>query len=228
MKEKQPILPIFDSIEYLENQNDFSYLSDNYNISDIKQAQRFLKYYKGSLGTFNAYRREIERLLHWNSLIKSKTLKDLKRDDIENYIEFCQKPPKQWIGTHKPSRFIVKESVRVPNLEWKPFIATLSKADHRQGKKPTLKDFELSQAALKQLFAIIGSFYNYLLQEEYAFMNPVAMIRQKSKFIRKIQNKPKIRRLSELQWHYVIQTAKELAEKDAEYHERTLFIMFTL
>lgn len=228
MTENQPVLPIFDSIEYLEKQNNFSYLSDDYNLQDIKQAQMFLKSYKGSLGTFNAYRREIERLIQWCALITKKSLKDLKRHDIEKYIEFCQKPPKQWIGTHKPSRFILQEAIRVPNPEWKPFIATLSKSSHRKGEKPTLKDFEFSQVALKQLFAIIGSFYNYLLQEEYAFMNPVAMIRQKSKFIRKIQDKPKIRRLSDLQWQYVIQKAKELAEQNADYHERTLFIMSAL
>ena len=228
MTENQPVLPIFDSIEYLEKQTDFSYLSNDYSIQDIKQAQMFLKFYKGSLGTFNAYRREIERLIQWCALISRKSLKDLKRDDIEKYIEFCQKPPKQWIGTYKPSRFIIHESVRVPNPEWKPFIATLSKSSHRKGKKPTLKDFEFSQTALKQTFAIIGSFYNYLLQEECAFMNPVAMIRQKSKFIRKVQEKPKIRRLSDLQWQYVIQKAKELAAQNADYHERTLFIMSAL
>ena len=222
------ILPIFDSIEYLEKQNDFSYLSDTFNLQDIKQAQIFLKSYKGSLGTFNAYRREIERLIQWCALITNKSLKDLKRDDIEEYIKFCQKPPKEWIGTHRPPRFIVKDDVRISNFEWKPFITTLSKADFRQGKKPTLKDFELSQTTLKQIFAIIGSFYNYLLQEEYALLNPIAMIRQKSKFIRKIQDKPKIRRLSELQWSYVVQTAKELAEQNPDYHERTLFIMSAL
>lgn len=54
------------------------------------------------------------------------------------------------------------------------------------------------------------------------------MIRQKSKFIRKTQGQPKIRRLSELQWQYVMKTANELAEKNPDKHERTLFIMSAL
>ncbi len=58
--------------------------------------------------------------------------------------------------------------------------------------------------------------------------NPVALIRQKSKFIRKHQNQQKIRRLSELQWQYVIRTAHRLAEMNPATHERTLFIMSTL
>jgi len=82
---------------------------------------------------------------------------------------------------------------------------------------------------MKQLFAIISSFYNYLLQEEYVTMNPVSLIRQKSKFIRKIQEKPKIRRLSELQWLYVIEKAQELANTESNsYNERTLFVMSAL
>ena len=65
-------------------------------------------------------------------------------------------------------------------------------------------------------------------QEEYVLVNPVTMVRQKSKFIRKLQTKAKVRRLSELQWLYVIQTAKNLADEDIENYERTLFIMSAL
>ena len=229
-KIKLPIA-IFDSHEYIKSQvknEDFSYLDRDYNIEDIKKARMFLMSYEGSLATFNAYRNEIERLLQWCHVITAKSLKDLKRDDIESFIKFCQKPPKQWIGPHKPPRFIDKDEVRVPNPHWRPFIVTVSKAKHREGERPDIKDYELSQAALKQIFAIISSFYNYLLQEEYVFINPVAMIRQRSKFIRKIQEKPKIRRLSELQWRYMIKTAEEFADQGSDYHERTLFMVSAL
>ncbi len=227
MSKNQQILSIFDSIESLDNDHAFAHLTENYNLQDIEQAKNFLKAYKGSFATFNSYRREIERLLQWCSLISKKSLKELRRNDIENYVEFCQKPPKGWISLSKAPRFITQDSERTPNPEWKPFIATISKIEHRQGINPALKDFEFTNNAVKQLFAIIGSFYNYLLLEEYASINPVAMIRQKSKFVRKIQEKPQIRRLSELQWSYVIQTAKELAEQSPN-HERTLFIMSAL
>lgn len=222
------LLPLFDSIEYIHLQKDFSYLKAEYHEKDIKIAIEFLKSYRGSQGTFNSYRREIERLLHWCALISKKTLKQLKRNDIEAFVEFCQKPPREWIGKTKPPRFIVKNGERIPNPIWRPFIVTVSKAEHRRGEIPKIKDFELSHGALKELFAILSSFFNYLLQEEYVFMNPVALIRQKSKFIRKSQGQPKIRRLSDLQWGTVIETAKKLAEKNADLHERTLFIMSVL
>lgn len=77
------------------------------------------------------------------------------------------------------------------------------------------------------MFAILSSFYNFCLQEEVAQVNPVALIRQKSKFIRTESTAPVIRRLSEKQWQTVIHIAKEKAKKD-EKHERTVFILSCL
>jgi len=226
---KLPIpLPIFDSIEHFNVEKDFSYLGELYNLNDIKAALRFLKSYNGSQGTFNSYRREIERLIHWCILVANKSLKQLKRDDIEDFIIFCQKPPKSWIGKTKPSRFIVKDDIRVPNSAWRPFVVSISKIERRNGTNLDPKQFEFTHGSLRELFAILSSFYNYLIQEEYAAMNPVAIIRQKSKFIRRTQGQPKIRRLSELQWQYVIKTAEDLAKQNADVHERTLFIMSAL
>ncbi len=228
MKELSTPLAILDSCEHLDVKKDLSYLQKNYSLADISMAILFLKSYRGSSGTFNSYRREIERLIHWSALIARKSLKELRRDDFENFINFCLNPPKQWIGTSKPAKFLEIEGQRVPNKEWRPFIVTLSKAQRRKGEKLDLQDFEFTSSSLKELFAILGSFYNYLLQEEYAYLNPVALIRQKSKFIRKTQGKPKVRRLSDVQWQFVIKTAGNLAEKNADMHERTLFIMSIL
>lgn len=74
---------------------------------------------------------------------------------------------------------------------------------------------------------IINSFYQYIIEEEYAEINPVIQIRQKSQFIRKQQSKQPIRRLSELQWDYVIETA-EIMTNGNDSNERTLFIMSCL
>ncbi|MBY0461978.1 MAG: tyrosine-type recombinase/integrase [Alphaproteobacteria bacterium] len=224
----KPPLPVFDSLEFIDKTNLDVQISNNENRNDYQKALEFLKSYKGSQGTFNAYRREIERLLHWCTLIAKKSLKELKRQNMEDFIHFCQKPPKSWIGVNKLPRFIEKGEERFPNPEWRPFVVTVSKSGHRQGERPNLQNFELSQSALKDTFAILGSFYTYLLQEEYVYMNPVALIRQKSKFLRKNQGPPKIRRLSERQWQYVIKTAEEMAVTDPTLHERTLFIMSAL
>ncbi len=235
-------LPLFDSIEYIADEKNFSYLDSNlYDLNDINMGIAFLKPYRGSQGTFNSYRREIERFIHWTALIEQKALKALKRDTIESYMEFCQKPPKQWIGTTKPPRFIEKNGLRTPNTAWRPFVATISKNARRKGDEPEINQFEFTQGSMKESFAILGSFFNFLLQEEYVQMNPVTLIRQKSKFIRRTQSQPKIRRLSELQWQYVIQTIKKHADetimdkqgkhvdlKLKDKYERMLFILSAL
>ena len=228
MTKGSPPLALFDSHEYIGLIKGRSSLEDAIIQEDIKYALSFLTSYKGSLGTFNSYRRELERLLQWCIHIEKKPLKDIKRENIEAFIHFCQKPPKSWIGTKKAPRFIESEGIRIPNSEWRPFVVTVSKSVHRKGVRPDVKNFEFSQTSVKELFAILSTFYNYLLQEEYLLMNPVALIRQKSKFIRKQQVQPKIRRLSELQWQYVIETAKNMADSTPKLHERTLFIMSAL
>ncbi|MEQ8953626.1 MAG: tyrosine-type recombinase/integrase, partial [Gammaproteobacteria bacterium] len=85
-----------------------------------------------------------------------------------------------------------------------------------------------SQSALQSLFSVLSSFFNFLIQEGYLAANPVSQLRQKSKFLRKHQSQGKIRRLSPLQWDYVVDTAEKMAASDPKVHERTLFIMNAL
>lgn len=228
MSSKKSPLPLFDSLEHIDKILTQKKLHNFTNEDDLFHALAFLKCYKGSIGTFNSYRREIERLLQWCKHIAKISLKQIKRDNIEKFVRFCQKPPKSWIGIKKAPRFINKEGRRIPNPEWRPFVVTISKAAYRKGQQVDIDKFELSQGAIKELFAILSTFYNYLLQEEYVFMNPAALIRQKSKFIRKQQAQTQIRRLTALQWEYVIETATLMANKDANKQERTLFIMTAL
>ena len=81
---------------------------------------------------------------------------------------------------------------------------------------------------MKELFAILSTFFNFLIQEEYLSMNPVALIRQKSKYIRKQQGREPIRRLSTLQWAYVIETVEIMAAENPDQHERSFFMMTLL
>ena len=227
-KSKAPT-PLFDSIDHLGEHKPFKgQESDERCLADYKKAVIFLNSYRGSLGTFNTYRREVERLLHWSWLFSKKSIKELKRDDMDAFFRFCQKPPKGWIGLKRANRFIEKEGERVPNPAWRPFLVSISKAAFRKGKKTDLEDFEFSSGALKEAFAILSSFFNFLIQEEYAASNPVSLIRQKSKFILKKQGLPRIRRLTELQWGYLIATISDLAAQNPEVYERTLFIFSVL
>lgn len=199
----------------------------SYAINDYKLALNFLYSYRGSHDTFGSYRRDIERFLQWSWFIKEQSVLKHKREDIESFIEFCIKPNKSWIGHKKVARFKNVDGERQTNPEWRPFDVYVSKAEHKENIKPEKKDYKFSQQALKVMFGILSSFYNYLLQEEATNMNPVALIRQKSKFIRNEHNLKTIRRLSDEQWQTVMQLAKQKATENKE-HERGVFILSCL
>lgn len=216
--------PLFDELDFLEKNTP----SNLFNLNDYEHAKSFLLSYKGSSATFNAYRREIEKLFQWSWHIAKKNICEIKRRDIEEYIEFCTKPPKSWIGKKKVPRFFDKDGLRSPNPQWRPFVVTVSKTAHKNGIELDKKNYQLSNSAVKDIFAILGSFFNFLIAEEYTELNPILQIRQKSRFIRKTQTTLRIRRLSPIQWEYLLKTAEILADKHPELHERTLFILSAL
>jgi site-specific recombinase XerD len=231
-------IPLFDALEHLESSFDIQAahiksrlppdIAPNEVHADYKHTCNFLLAYRGSAETFKSYRRETERLLQWSWFVRAKPLKDLRRNDLEAFLEFCQAPPSDWIGIKHVPRFMDKDGQRLANPVWRPYISAISKKAHRDGHLPNAKSYTLSQSALQSIFAILSSFFNYLEQEEYTFGNPIAQIRQKSKFLRKRHGMKTIRRLSELQWAYIIETAELMANENPGLHERTIFIMNAL
>ncbi|MCL9682586.1 tyrosine-type recombinase/integrase [Legionella maioricensis] len=225
---KIKLLPLFDNLTHLHRNHENVQIPDPRFQNDFNYTLSFLKSYTGSQGTFNSYRREAERLLQWSWLIKNKTIDELKRDDIEQYIHFCQSPPKSWISLKKVPRFIEKDGQRIPNEEWRPFVASVSKSARKNGQTASIEQFNLSQGATQEIFAILSTLFNFLIAEEYLTSNPVALIRQKSKFIRKRQQNAPVRRLSIVQWNAVLHAAESLASDSPEKHERTRFMLSLL
>ena len=222
------LLPIFDSMDNIHKNAEYVMLPDKRFQNDFNHTINFLKSYNGSLGTFNSYRREAERLLQWCWQIKSVSITDLKRDDIEQFVRFCQNPPESWISLKKVPRFIESEGKRTPNQNWRPFVVTISKASRKLGNTAEISQFSMSQGAIQEIFAILSTLFNFLIAEEYLVSNPVALIRQKSKFIRKRQVNAPVRRLSLVQWDAVLNAAEILAAENPMHHERTRFILSML
>jgi hypothetical protein len=182
--------PLFDTLDNLQQQSKHfqktkdPYLLQNwlksifytaklpgYVLNDYQHALLFLYSYRGSLDTFNSYRRELERLIQWGWFIRKTSVLKLKNTNLENFIEFCLNPPKRWIATKIVARFVNIKGIRKPNPEWRPFVVKISKKSYNDGDVPDKKDFALSQQSIKALFNILNSFYNYLLQEELITSN---------------------------------------------------------
>ncbi|MXY89880.1 MAG: tyrosine-type recombinase/integrase [Gammaproteobacteria bacterium] len=215
--------PFFDTLEEMPNPykspvRDVSHLlreSPEDAVADYQYASEFIYSYRGSPDTFSTYRREIEHFLHWCWLVRQKSLNAILREDFEAYVDFARIPPASWIGKRNVARFVLKDGLRTPNPRWRPYVSAGN-------------EYVLSQAALQSLFSVLSSFFNFLIQENYAAANPVAKMRQKSKFLRGRQGQSRIRRLSPLQWEYVIEAAEKMAAEKPATHERTLFIMNAL
>lgn len=241
--------PVFDTLDALIDQYKAIYAADHpqqiisqwlshcfintkavlpfYAVKDYQFMLNFLYSYRGSQDTFSAYRRDLERLLQWSWFIRDQSVLHHKREDIEAFIEFCMKPPLSWIGLKTVARFKNIHGTKQPNAEWRLFDVQVSKKEHKLGIAANKNAYQFSQQALKVMFGILSSFYNYLLQEDVAVVNPVALIRQKSKFIRKEARTQIIRRLSDKQWQTVITLAKDQAAVDNS-HERAVFILSCL
>lgn len=218
--------PIIDSIGNLQTIQITK--SPSFAKNDLNSIIEFLKQYDGNQATFDAYRREVERLLQWSWLIAKKSILELTRQNIQEYIEFCLDPPKAWIGIARCHRFIERGGIRQANPRWRPFVATVSKQDYKAGKKPDKNKYRLSQKAIQEIFTVLSSFYNFLLLDEKVSMNPIALIRQKSRYIQKQQTKMPVKRLTDVQWQSCIQVAEQLATDEPDQHERTLFIISAL
>lgn len=216
--------PIIDTINSTAISNGSSIAPD----TDVSFSLEFLNQYNSNKSTFEAYRREVERVLQWSSLVAKKSILDLKRQDIQDYIEFCLNPPKSWIGTKKVARFIERGGKRIANPHWRPFVATVSKHDFKLGEKPNKYKYHLSQKAIREIFTVLSSFYNFLAQEEKVPINPVLLIKQKSKYLQKRQQQSPVMRLTETQWQTCLEIVRKLADENAEKHERTLFIISAL
>src|ERR1700733_12572327 len=95
---------LFDTLENLSNNTESVYqhlktLCIESAEHEFKLCQEFLKSYGNSSDTFTAYRREIERFLHWAWLVSKRPLKEITRNEIRDYIAFVNDPPRTWIAT---------------------------------------------------------------------------------------------------------------------------------
>jgi len=201
---------------------------------DFLYTQSFLKSYsRKSEATYRGYRNEVERLLLWAWTIVGKSVIQLKRPDLEGYFDFVHNPPAAWVGDSVQDRFKIIGGECRQNKNWRPFAGKLAKEDRKQAMvegadiKVSRDGHTLSHEAMKICYSAVSAFYDYLTDEGYAFGNPIPAIRKQSPYLIKGTTQKNIKRLSDLQWDFVLECAEKAADKDP-LHERTLFVIATL
>lgn len=201
---------------------------------DFLQTQAFLKSYsRKSEATYRSYRNEVERLLLWAWTVCGKGVIQLKRPDLEQYFDFVHNPQASWVADSVQERFKIIGGEARQNTNWRPFAAKISKEDRKKALaggleiQPQRHGHVLSGEAMKICFSAISCFYDYLVDEGYAFGNPIPAIRKQSPYLIKGATQKNIKRLSNLQWEYVLDCAQQAADKDPDF-ERMLFIVALL
>ena len=179
---------------------------------EYKWVRLFLLSYVHSGDTYNTYRREVERFVQWVWYVHKGHVATVDRHTCLIYIQFYQKPPQGWISTRNHKRFILMDGLACPNPEWRPFVV------------PIGREKKISPASIKSMLACLSTFYSFLVHEGVITVNPIQMIRQKKQLIQSTQTNRVKRRLSLLQWKYVIEVSEFHAINDLKY-ERHLFIL---
>ncbi len=226
-----PLYPVLDEIQSL-NLAEFPEVDAFLNEDQTWRRQHwawgleFLKYVgrNKSEHTYARFRSEIEKFLLWVFLVKKSPMDGLRKADILEYADFCWKPPVSWIGLASADRYTPVNGVYKINAEWRPFrIKRLKNMPQPMDRKK----YRPSQETLNATFTAIMAFYKYLMYEEICYGNPAQVAKTDCRYFIKDAQIKEIRRLTEMQWNYVLETAEELANGDRSY-ERNLFVIAAL
>lgn len=181
--------------------------------NDLAFLYQFLYVYgRKSEATFNRFRNEIERFYLWSWTIKQASVFDLKREDIEAYVEFVVETSDDWVAQSVQWRFKDSNGLRVVNSSWRPFV---------------YKTNGVSQQTLASMFTALNVFYKFAILEEKSFANFVPVVKKNCPYL-VVQSQIKMPdTLSNLQWEYVFGVTKDRCEKDPKL-ERNLFTLACL
>ncbi len=174
--------------------------------------------------TYTRFRTEAERFLLWAFQVKHMPIDEYKKKVILEYADFLWKPDIDWIGTQLSDRYILVGGTFQVNKVWRPFRYKIPKNSNLKVDK---RRYRPSQATLNAAFSGLMAFYNYLIHEEICIGNPAQFAKKDCRYFIKDTQVKEVRRLSEEQWDYVLETATLLADKSPN-HERSLFVIASL
>lgn len=218
---------IYGNVEALQVGQIPSYVPKKF-YADYLEAIDFLLSYKKNAETFKAYRRDVERFSQWCWFFAIKSFKQITREDLENFLQFCRKPPNAWIGKKNVAKFIADGGRLAPNPVWRPYVARVSKLKRSLGEMPKASKYSLSDMGFKMIFTALQRFYKAMVFRDYVAKNIVEQIRQKSHYYKKHQGVAKVRRVSPMQWEVVMEVAEQMAAEEPDKYERTLFVISML
>jgi hypothetical protein len=175
----------------------------------------FLRAFSDNAQTFNSYRSHTERLLLWALLVQRKPLNQLKRQDAQDYLDFCRNPPADWVGPVTRSRFLNNPAAMdardgwIPNPKWHPFNIKSRKATATESR--SAQHYQAANGTLNQVFTVCSRFYEFLIEDGFAQTNPFRLLKKGNRFSTQELEVASSRALTPLQWDFVLDTVEEMA-----------------
>lgn len=171
--------------------------------NDLAAVQTWLDEFSDSPRTQRHYRKEVERLLLWALLERSKPLSSITREDCQAYEVFLAdpQPRERWCGP-KTTRF---------SPDWRPFEGPLSASSRRTA------------------LLIINSLFTYLVKAGYLAGNPLALIKRRKRGGNVELGVE--RYLEHDQWQVLLETVEQLPRetaRDVQQYERARFLLSLL
>lgn len=226
-------MPLFDAPQYLEEGN--SVVNQHIAALTLNTVPDAAFIYEHALdwllesrfndNNYKTYRSELTCFLNWCFDVEQASPITLTRRSINYYVQYCLAPPKTLIAYRNVAQFVMNKewAERQPNPLWRPFL----------GKKQDGVElpYRMTDATLKTKIAILSSFYSYLINEEVTERNPAVMWMRHSRFgsqpavVAGLDDAEEVRVFSDLQWSYVMTTARHLAQTEPQRQQRTLFLV---
>lgn len=180
--------------------------------TDLMICLHHVMQYTGSQETMEAYRTEANRFLNWLWQIHGKTLREVRRNDVVEYLDFSMFPPKAWVSENTPPQFFYgDEGELTVNPEWLPFAAEAR-----------------ARSSVDAIFSRLSSLFEQEALLNLIGHNPIQAIRQKNKYRQRIQgfSSPKV--ITKKQVGYCFEVLEDLCHQAKEPRqiliaERALF-----
>lgn len=226
-----PLYPIYEELENIDL-NEFptltAFLNDGAEwwLEHWHWGREYLQYIgrNKSENTYTKFRIEVERFLLWAFLFQRQPIDQMKKGDILMYADFFWSPPKSWIQTQQNDKFICLCGKLVANPKWAPFCFQKRRNDV---SKPEKKAYRPSQQSMISMFTTLIAFYRHLMEEGYLLGNPVQIAKRDCRHIIRDAQVKRVKRLSEMQWKFMLDVAKRMADENPVY-ERNLFLIAAL
>lgn len=139
-----------------------------------------------------------------------------KKIDILAFIDFIVAPKKNWLSAAQHKRFELHGGYFVSNKLWAPFVHT-----------NRVEGTTVSQQTIQSAFTALNAWFKHLNDEEILDKNIISAARKDCKhLIRGNYIKP-VKRLSDLEWNVVLETAQSMADTNPKF-ERNLFLIASL